>query len=63
VQTLLAVSAVREADRSALMALFSLVHDIDGERRVMIREAGAQIFGSVSVCEDLSGKLRKGGTV
>ena len=27
-----------------MMPLFWIVHDIDGERRVMIREAGAMIF-------------------
>jgi hypothetical protein len=31
-------------ERSGLMPLFWIVHEIDGERRVFIQEAGALIF-------------------
>jgi hypothetical protein len=49
---LLAISAVRTIDRLALMPLFWLVHDIDGERTVRIEEAGAIIFARLQAAID-----------
>jgi hypothetical protein len=39
-------------DRPALMPLFWLVHDIDGERRVMIRDDGPLIYARLRAAID-----------
>ena len=44
--------AVRAVDRPAVMALFWIVHQIDGQHCVRIQEGGALIFAQLNAMKD-----------